>query len=45
MQGVQILRNEAYFKYAAITKNEAQHRRGTFYETINIDFRIIQKCK
>jgi hypothetical protein len=36
MQGVRILRNEAYFKYASMTKNEAQRRRGTFYEAVSI---------
>ncbi len=36
MQGAQILRNEAYFSYAAMTKDEAQHRRWTFYEAVNV---------
>ena len=37
MQGAQILRNEAYFSYAAMTKDEVQHRRWTFYEAVNLD--------
>ena len=35
MQGVRIFRNEAYLWYVAMTKNEAQHRRWTFYEAVN----------
>jgi hypothetical protein len=34
MQGTRILRNEAYFWYAAMTKDEVQHSRMTFYEAI-----------
>jgi len=36
MQGVQILRNEAYLLYVAMAKDEAQRRRWTFYEAVNI---------
>jgi len=32
MQGARILRNEAYYWYAAMTKDEVQHSRMTFYE-------------
>ncbi len=35
MQGVRGLRNEAYFSYVAMTKDEAQHSRWTFYEVVN----------
>jgi hypothetical protein len=35
MQGVRILRNEAYVWYVAMTKHEAQRRRWTFYEAVN----------
>ena len=35
MQGARILRNEAYFSYAAMTKDEVQHSRMTFYEAVN----------
>ncbi len=31
-----ILRNEAYFSYAGMTKGEVEHRRWTFYEAVNI---------
>ncbi len=34
MQGAQILRNEAYLSYTAMTKDEAQHRRWIFYEAV-----------
>ena len=34
-QGERILRSEAYFSYAAMTKDEAQRRYWTFYEAIN----------
>jgi hypothetical protein len=34
MQGAQILRNEAYLLYVAMTKDEAQRRRWTFYEAV-----------
>jgi hypothetical protein len=37
MQGAQILRNEAYLSYAAMTKDEAQHRRWTFYEAVKVN--------
>jgi len=35
MQSARILRNEAYFWYAAMTKDEVQHSRMTFYEAVN----------
>jgi len=39
MQGVQIFRNEAYLPvYAAVTKDEAQRHRWTFYEAVNGGF-------
>jgi len=38
MQGARILRNEAYFLYAAMTKDEVQHSRITFYEAVFIYF-------
>jgi hypothetical protein len=34
MQGVRILRNEAYLWYVAMTKDETQRRRWTFYEAV-----------
>jgi len=34
MQGAQILRNEAYVWYAAVTRDAAQRRSWTFYEAI-----------
>ncbi len=34
MQGVRILRNEAYLQYVGMTKGEAQHRRWTFCEAV-----------
>jgi hypothetical protein len=34
IQGTQILRNEAYLLYAAVTKDAAQHRSWTFYEAV-----------
>ena len=34
IQGVQILRNEAYLSYAAVMKDAAQRRSWTFYEAI-----------
>ncbi len=37
MQGAQILRNEAYFSYAAMTKDETQRRRWTFYEAVKFE--------
>jgi len=37
MQGVRSLRNEAYLWYVAMTKDEAQRRRWTFYEAVNHD--------
>ena len=36
MQDVQILRNETYLWYVAMTKDEAQRRRWTFYEAVII---------
>ena len=38
MQGAGILRNEAYFLYAAMTKDEVQHSTITFYEAVFICF-------
>jgi hypothetical protein len=38
-QGAQILRNEAYLSYAAVTKDAAQRSIRTFYEAINIETR------
>ena len=38
MQGARIFRNEAYFKYVGMTKEEAQHSRWTFYEAVNALF-------
>ncbi|MFB0505859.1 MAG: hypothetical protein ACETWT_03920, partial [Thermodesulfobacteriota bacterium] len=38
IQGAQILRNEAYLQYAAMTKDAAQRRSWTFYEAINVRF-------
>ncbi len=35
IQGAQILRNEAYLQYTAMTKDAAQHRSWTFYEAVN----------
>ena len=35
-QGAQILRNEAYLLYAAVTKDAAQHRSWTFCEAVII---------
>ena len=37
MQGAQILRNEAYLRYAAVTKGAAQRSSWTFYEAIKLD--------
>ena len=34
MQGVQILRSEAYTKYGGMTKDEAQRRRWAFYDAV-----------
>jgi len=34
IQGAQILRNEAYLQYTAVTKDVAQRRSWTFYEAI-----------
>ena len=34
IQGSQILRNEEYLRYAAVTKDAAQRRSLTFYEAI-----------
>jgi hypothetical protein len=34
MQGAQILRSETYFLYVAMTKDEAQRSRWTFYEVV-----------
>ncbi len=36
MQGAQILRNEAYLSYVVMMKDEAQHRRWTFYEAVTV---------
>jgi len=35
-QGERILRIEAYIRYAAMTKNEAQRRYGAYYEAIRL---------
>jgi hypothetical protein len=43
IQGAQILRNEAYLQYAAVTKDVAQHRSWTFYEAINIQASAAEK--
>ena len=32
----EIFRNEAYLLYVAVTKDEEQHRRRTFYEAVNV---------
>ncbi len=32
-----ILKNETYLSYVAVTKDEAQRRRWTFYEVVNLD--------
>ena len=37
-QGERILRIEAYIRYAAMTKDEAQRRYWAFYEAINYPF-------
>ncbi len=34
IQGAQILRNEAYFSYAAVTKDAVEHRSWTFCEAV-----------
>jgi len=34
MQGAQIMRNEAYIRYAAVTKDAAERRSWTFYKAI-----------
>jgi hypothetical protein len=36
IQGAQILWNEAYLQYAAMTKSATQHRSWTFYEAVKI---------
>jgi hypothetical protein len=36
MQGALILRNEAYLSYVAVTKDEAERRRWTFCEAVNL---------
>ncbi|MBU1181857.1 MAG: hypothetical protein ABIJ52_15150 [Pseudomonadota bacterium] len=36
MQSARISRNEAYFPYAAMTKDEVQHSRMAFYEAVII---------
>jgi hypothetical protein len=36
-QGAQILRNEVYLRYAAVTKDAVQRRSWTFYEAINFE--------
>jgi len=38
IQGVQILRNEVYLQYAAMTKDAAQRRRWGFFESVNFVF-------
>lgn len=37
MQGVRILRNEAYLLYVAMTKDEAQRSRWIYYEAVKFD--------
>jgi len=34
MQGARVLRNEVYFQYSAMTKDEAEHRRWAFCEAV-----------
>jgi len=41
IQGTQILRNEAYLLYVAMTKDAAQHRSWTFYEVVKNVLTII----
>jgi hypothetical protein len=36
IQGAQILRNESYLLYVAMTKDAAQRRSWTFYEAIKV---------
>jgi hypothetical protein len=36
-QGAQIVRNESYFSYAAVTSDASQRRIRTFYKTIRFD--------
>jgi len=43
IQGTQILRNEAYLWYAAMTRDAAQRRSWTFYKTVN-DWSSIRPC-
>ncbi len=38
MQGARIFWNEAYLKYVAMTKDEVQLRRWTFYKAVKIVF-------
>ncbi|MEA3471578.1 MAG: hypothetical protein U9R24_07660, partial [Thermodesulfobacteriota bacterium] len=40
IQGAQVLRNEAYLPYAAVTKDAAQRRSWTFYKAINNEVEI-----
>ncbi len=40
IQGAQILRNEAYLYYAAVTKDAAQRRSWTFYKAVKIEYRM-----
>ncbi len=43
MQGAHIRSNEAYLPYAAVTEDEAQRSRWTFYEVVNVqEFKV---CK
>jgi len=43
IQGAQILRNEAYLQYAAVTKDAAQRRSWTFYEAIKCGKRMLAR--
>jgi len=40
-QGAQVLRNEAYLSYAAVTKDAAQRSIRTFYEAVMFYRRFI----
>jgi len=33
-QGAQIMRNETYLRYVAVTKDAAEHRSWTFYKAV-----------
>ncbi len=38
MEGARTLRNKAYLQYVAMTKDEAQRLRWTFYEAVLLAF-------